>query len=319
MRFSRASPSLLFVIACRAHAGASSAAPDRADLMTDTLVVYHAGSLAEPFSRLAMKFEGMHPGVIIRRESGGSVALARRALTPGELPDLLAVADYGILPRLLYPKTASWYAGFAGNAMVLAFTDRSRFVTELSTDNWCDILLRAGVVSGHSDPALDPGGYRTLLVFHLAARFYGRSGLGDSLERAAHTIAPPAGQSIYDMLRAGALDYVLTYRSSAASAGLRWIGLPRDIDLSDPALDDVYREVSVTVSSGSGSADSTVISGSPIIYGLTVPDAAPHAHLALAFAAFVLGDSGRAEMTRSGFLSPPRPLLTGSLPRELSF
>lgn len=285
--------------------------------MADTLVVYHAGSLADPMRELADTFERMHPGVRVRRETGGSVDLATRALDPGKAPDVLALADYAIIPRLLMPVHTGWYAVFAGNAMVIASSALSAGAGQLTGDNWPDALLRPGVHAGHSDPLLDPGGYRAVLVFQLAEEFYHRPGLGDSLARAVATVVPPAGKTLYDLLEAGSLDYVITYRSSAHSRGFRVVELPAGVNLSDPGLASVYDRAVIRLPMRPGVADSTSLHGEPIQYGITILNEARHAELAVEFVSLLLSATGRGALERGGFVLPPAPTVVGTAPESV--
>jgi molybdate/tungstate transport system substrate-binding protein len=74
-----------------------------------------------------------------------------------------------------------WNIRFATNQLVLCYTDKSRFAKEINADNWRKILSRKGVIWGHSDPNLDPCGYRSLMVLQLAEKFYKQPGLYDRL------------------------------------------------------------------------------------------------------------------------------------------
>jgi molybdate/tungstate transport system substrate-binding protein len=301
--------------------GAWTAAPAVAQqagaAMPDTLVVYHAGSLADPMRELADTFEASHPGVRVRRESGGSVDLATRALDPGKAPDVLALADYAIIPRLLMPGHTGWYAIFAGNAMVIASSAQRASLEELTGDNWVDVLLRPGMNAGHSDPLLDPGGYRAVLVFQLAEEFYHRPGLADSLARAVPTVVPPAGRTLYDLLEAGSLDYVITYRSSAHSRGFRVAELPAAVNLSDPGRASVYDRAVIRLPVRPGAADSTSLHGEPIQYGATILNEARHKELAAEFVSLLLSDTGRGALERGGFVLPSAPTVVGAAPESI--
>ncbi len=296
---------------------AEAAAQQTQSPVTDTLVVYHAGSLADPMRELADTFERAHPGVRVRRESGGSVDLATRALEPGKAPDVLAVADYAIIPRLLMPAHASWYAIYSGNAMVVASSAHATGTAELTGENWMDVLLRPGVRAGHSDPLLDPGGYRAVLVFQLAEEFYHRPGLADSLARAVPTVAPPAGKTLYDLLDSGELDYVITYRSSAHSRGFRVAELPPAVNLSDPGLASTYDHATIRLPARPGAADSISLRGEPIQYGVTILKGAGHAALAAEFVSLLLSDTGRGALARGGFVLPPSPTIVGTAPEKV--
>src|SRR5918998_10232 len=105
------------------------------------LVVFNAGSLAKPFSDLLRAFTDRYPDVIPAQENSGSLEAARKLTDLGKTPDVIGVADYGIIPKLLIPGHATWYATFARNSMVLIYTDRSVGAAEITGQNWWQILL----------------------------------------------------------------------------------------------------------------------------------------------------------------------------------
>jgi molybdate/tungstate transport system substrate-binding protein len=307
----RAAALITAFAAASAPAGAQWKSRTRA--LTGPLVVSSAGSLAASLGELLADFVRAHPGVTPRQTSAGSVESARRAADPATVPDVLALADVAIIPRLLVPTHATWYAAFARNAMVLAYTDRSAHARELTTRGWPDVLLRRDVRAGHSDPALDPAGYRARLVFQLAERAYHRPGLSARLDAAVPTVLPPAGETILSLLQRGALDYIVVYRTTALERGLRYLELPPALDLSDPALANRYAEARIRVASA-GSADSLELRGESILYGVTVPARAPDPAAAHAFVRLLLSPRGRAVLERHGFVVPPRPTFGGPGP-----
>jgi molybdate/tungstate transport system substrate-binding protein len=308
---------LLAVVLLAGCAGSSTGGAKQAPVpKSDSLVIYHAGSLTAALAEVAAKFELDHPGVKVRRESGGSVQMARRAMDPADVPDVVALADYAIIPRLLVPAHASWYAAFARNAMALIYTDRSALAQDLTAENWPDILLRPGIRGGHSDPALDPAGYRSRLIFKLAELHYRRPGLADSLDRALPILSAPTGRTILDELRSGELDYLFAYRSTA-SPGLRVLRLPPEIDLSVPDLAPVYARASIRVAQVPGSSDSLTIVGEPILYGVTVPSQARHRELGEQFVVDLLSSAGGAALSHAGLLPLERPILHGQVPARV--
>ena len=210
------------------------------------LVVFNAGSLAYPFKQLLDAFSRLHPGVRPMQESSGSLEAARKLTELGKIPDVLAVADYGVIAKLLMPARTTWYVSFASNAMVLAYGERSAGAKEITGRNWWRILLRPDVRWGASNPALDPNGYRTHMVFQLAEAHYREPGLALRLERALRPeLVRPSEAQLLALVQSGELDYAWSYQSLARTAGLRWVDLPREVDLSDPALADRYARVSV--------------------------------------------------------------------------
>jgi molybdate/tungstate transport system substrate-binding protein len=282
----------------------------------EPLVVFNAGSLAQPFRDLLAAFAATTPGVVPAQESSGSLEAARKLTELGKIPDVLAVADYAIIDRMLRPDHASWQVAFARNAMVLAYTDGSIGAREVTGANWPEVVRRPGVRVGRADPALDPNGYRALMVLQLAERHYGVPGLRDSLLAAMpERFVRPKEADLTALLQAGELDYAWTYRSIARTTGLRYVELPAAIDLSDPSLDSSYATATVTVPGARrAAADSLVLRGEPIVYALTIPTRAPHPSRATAFVRFVLSPAGRAIVARNGLLPLEPPRGSGAVP-----
>ncbi len=281
------------------------------------LSVFNAGSLAYPFRELLAAFVGVHPGVRPTQESSGSLEAARKLSELGKIPDVLAVADYSVITKLLQPAYASWYVCFASNAMVLVYSERSAGAAEVSGQNWWQILLRPGVRWGLSDPAQDPNGYRARMVFQLAEAHYQQPGLADRLDAAVRArYVRPSEAQLLGLVQAGELDYAWSYRSLAGTAGLRSVTLPPEIDLSDPARGTQYAAARIRLPGPRlGSADSVEFRGEPILYALTIPTAAPHPQLARAFVGFVLSSAGQSILRKAGFSVPDHPVFVGGVPK----
>ena len=217
-------------------------------VLTGPLVVFNAGSLARPFSELLREFQRRTPGVVPQQENSGSVEAARKLTELGKIPDVLGSADYQVIEQLLMPTYTTWYANFARNAMVLAYAERSKGADRIDSTNWWQILLEPGVRTGRSDPALDPNGYRTLLVLQLAERHYQQPGLAARLLAALPPrYMRPKEADLVALLQAGELDYVWSYRSIAIATKLKYVELPAAVDLSEPALRDEYAKASVRI------------------------------------------------------------------------
>jgi molybdate/tungstate transport system substrate-binding protein len=300
------------LLALSSLALASSASVAQAPV-SGPLVVFNAGSLAKPFSDLLRVFKTRHSGVATAQENSGSLEAARKLTDLGKIPDVIGVADYGVIAKLLIPQHASWYATFARNSMVLIYTDQSIGAGEITGQNWWEVLQRPDVRAGRSDPALDPNGYRSLMVFQLAEAFYRQPGLGKRLERAfPPKYIRPKEADLTALVQAGELDYAWSYASIAKTTGLRYVSLPREIDLSDPQLAEWYARASVRLPGQSrASRDSVEFRGEPIVYALTIPAAAPHPRPAAAFVRFVLSPEGQAILKANGFTLLDEPLLAG--------
>jgi molybdate/tungstate transport system substrate-binding protein len=297
--------SLLALTACRSRAPADG-----------PLVVFNAGSLARPL-RAALDTFARRERVRVEQESAGSLESARKLTELGKIPDLIALADADVFPGYLVPTHVDAYVRFARNRMVLAYTPRSLHADSITSANWWEVLQRPGVEVGRADPDRDPNGYRTLMVWQLAERATGIAGLAARLAAAAppRNVRPKEADLI-GLLEAGEFDYIWSYESIARSLGLRWVTLGDSMDLAEPSLAAFYGEASVAVR-GASAGGSVTFRGQPIVYALAVPRNAPHPALAARFAAFLLGDEGRAILRREGLDALDEPMAAGVAPAWL--
>jgi len=252
----------------------------------DTLVLFVAASLTKPLQPVLDAFTAQ-TGIVIQRESGASLEHVRKITDLHRVPDVLLLADADVFPRYLVPAHATWYADFARNRMVVAYTPKSKHAGEIKPDTWTSILQRGDVEIGRTDPSIAPVGYRTLLMFQLAERFYRKPKLASSLlEHSPERNIRPNAAELAALLAAGELDYIYDYQSVAESNGFRYVALPPAIDLGDAQREKEYESVSVQVR-GASPGTTTTIRGEPILYGMSVPRAAPHPASADRFVAYL--------------------------------
>ncbi len=267
------------------------------------LIIFHAGSLTVPIEDLTQAFQAKHPGVTFETEGSGSNTAARKISELDREADVMMSADYTVIDRLLIPEFAGWNIQFARNTMVIAYTEDSLYADEIDGDNWHEILTRDGVIYGHSEPDVDPCGYRTLLVWQLAERYYGVDGLHRTLnEHCPPGNVRPKSVELIALLQSGDMDYAFEYRSVAVQHGLTFIELPDEINLSMVEHAEFYSQATVEIAGAEPGATMTMI-GTPIVYGVTIPKNAPTPELALDFVKFLLSDEGQAIMAAQG--QPP--------------
>ncbi|HCY86227.1 MAG TPA: tungstate ABC transporter substrate-binding protein WtpA [Desulfobacteraceae bacterium] len=273
------------------------------------LIVFHAGSLTVPFAAIEKAFEARYPHVDVLREAGGSTKMARLISQVGKPADILASADYEVIDNVLIPGFAEWNIRFAANQMVLCYTDHSRDADMVNASNWYEILSKPGVAWGHSDPDLDPCGYRSLMVIQLAEKFHNRPGLYDRLlsNRPRRNVRPKSVELV-SLLKTGHMDYAWEYLSVALQHGLRYVPLDDRMNLGNYKYEDFYKQAKVVVS-GNTPGSGRTITGKPCTYGVTLVRNAPNPEAAEAFLAFLLSaDHGLKILEETGqpVLSPAR-------------
>lgn len=302
-----------------------------------TLKVLHAGSLSAPFKEVERLFEERFPNVDVQREAAGSTKTIRKVTELHKEADIVASADYSLVQDMMYPEYADWYIQFAKNSIVIAYTNDSRYAEEINQDNWYEIWRRPDVKFGFSNPNDDPCGYRSQMTIQLAELYYNDSSIYDDLiekntnlrmtfENGTYILRMPNSEEINPsdkiMIRsmemelihgldAHEIDYYFIYRSVAEQHNERFLELPPQIDLSSVEYADTYKKAQVVQSSGN------IVTGKPIVYGITVPNNAEHRDLAIEFVKLVLSEDGQKIFDELG--QPPiGPAVgSGNVPQEL--
>lgn len=284
----------------------------------DTLVIFIAASLTKPLQPALDTFSA-RTGIVVQRESGGSLEHARKITELHRIPDLLLLADADVFPRLLEPRYTTWFAEFARNRMVVAYTPKSKHANDINASNWYDVLRRTDVEVGRTDPDAAPVGYRTLLMLRLAERHYRKPGLAKTLEESAPKRNMRANAAeLAALLAAGELDYIYDYQSVAETNGFRFLSLPAEIDLGDPSRAAAYHDVTVTVR-GSSPGTTMSVRGEPILYGMSIPTGAPHAAAARRFLEFLLTPDVLGQLRAAHVDMLDRPIVIGAgAPPELT-
>ena len=305
-------------------------------LWTNTIVIkiFHAGSLTVPLQEIKARFEqdfqSYRPSgslivysVKVQLEPAGSIQCIRKITDIGKEADVLASADYSLIPDMMMPEYADWYLKFAKNRMVLAYTNSSAYADEINPMNWYQILRKTDVRWGFSNPNMDPCGYRTPWVIQLAELEYNDSHIFEDLIEANSAITTTTEGETYvytaaedlnpnterlvirdksveliSLLQSGGLDYAFEYLSVAVQHNLNYVEFPESIDLSSeqPECMEIYGKMKAVTLKGNLTAIS-------IHYGVTVPKNAPHPELAEQFIKYMIDETGRSIFTEMG--QPP--------------
>lgn len=271
--------------------------------------MFHAGSLSPPFRAAEDDLEADGDTAVVR-EARGSVGSTKKITEQGRHADVLAVSDYRLLRDRLLPDFADWYAAFATNAMAIQYRPDAPGADEIGTDNWWEVLAREDVTVAHSDPAVDPGGYRAIMVQQLGATpFEGRRLYDESTYRRlrANSVTPADTEShLRVALRSGDVDYAIYYRSLCETTDLPWVALQPSVDLSKATPRYAAHYATATVETAAGT-----FTGAPIAYGITVPSVADAPAAGARWIEHLASDAGQRLLSAHGF-DPIAPLTVPS-------
>jgi molybdate/tungstate transport system substrate-binding protein len=292
-----------------------------------TLKVLCADSLLYPLEKVQTAFEGSYPSVNVELEGHGSVQVIRRVTEQGVEADVLMVADYSLIPIMMYNTTipgtnqsyGDYYIRFAGDSVVLAYTNQSKHAEEINSTNWYSILMKPDVKFGFPNPLIDALGYRALMTIQLAETYYGNNTIFHELvtdnfdppissvpDGSNFTILVPAVQTpkgnnvvlrassveLIPLLQSGSIDYCFLYMSNARQYGLGYVELPDEINLGSQQYEDDYQRVAVTFEQQRFATVDMNREGETIYFGLTIPANAPDPSVAVEFVKFVLAQEG---------------------------
>jgi molybdate/tungstate transport system substrate-binding protein len=288
------------------------------------LIIYRAGSLTRAFKPLEARFT-CETGIQVKDVAMGSVDAGRQITAGGQACDLYAPADYLDIDLFMKPAGyADFDIVFAHGRMVLAYSSSGLAAKKLpqiaepgnfnppnaipkATAKWYEILATPGVVIGGGNPFLDPGAYRGPMIFQLAEAYYKVPNLYNNLLERLVIPGANSGATLGKQL-----DFQLTYEHNARATALtnpdyRYVDLPDEINLSDPAKDSYYRQNAVVVLPGLGTARSArtiAVPGARVAWGITLMKEAPNRENAVKFLELLLGPAGTAALKENG----PEPI-----------
>jgi len=279
----------------------------------ENIIIFHAGSLSVPFGEIEKAFEAKYPEYDVRREASGSRAAARKITDINKPVDVMASADYKVIDNLMIPNHAKFNAQFATNEMAIAYTDKAKYADEITAENWTEIFLRDGVKVGHSDPNMDPCGYRSMLVTKLAESYYNTPGLFDKLfgygesyqtgeENKDKVIVRPKETDLLGLIEAGMYDYLYIYKSVAEQHHLNYLELPEEVSLKSAKFTEQYQKATFQIN-GKKPGEWITKKGGPMVYGITVPEnnnSPVNKKGAALFVNYVLSEEGQQIMEKNG-------------------
>ena len=262
-----------------------------------TLTIFAAGTLAVPFRQVSTLFEKKYPNVTVQAQYGGSVMMAKKITDLHQDADLLAVADYNVIPKYLFgnPAYAAWYAGFARNAITFVYTDKSKYANEINSEQ----LVQGAGPQGRRDRPLQSG-YRPVgLPDRADAQSGGKilQSAGPGAERAGQRAAR---QHARHRDRA---DFRAATRADRLSGDLPLRRLAASSQVRRPAGQDQSQRPGRLglLPKGIAHTKNGDLAGKPIVYAITIVNGSKNAELAEKYVALVLGPEGQAVMKNNGF------------------
>ena len=286
---------------------------DAQELPKEKVSVMYAASLIKTFEDVLGPAFQKESGYPYEGEARGSVQIANMLIDGLRTPDFFVSAGTIPIKRLMNNTTpyADWLIRFGSAEMVIAYSPKSRFFSDLEKARtgeipWYQVLSNPDLKFGRTDPELDSKGYYMIITAELANSYYNNSGikqriLGD--DRDTKQMFPE--EILKTILEQGQLDAVAAYKHEAAARGLPYITLPPQINLANPTFADIYRKGSYTLQK-----DGQTVYGEPIYFSFTIPTTVKNLDGAISFGDFILSSNGMSILKDQG-LNPVTPVIEG--------
>jgi molybdate/tungstate transport system substrate-binding protein len=191
-----------------------------------TVHVLYAGSLVNLMEKqVGPAFAGA-TGDDFEGEGAASQALANEIKGHVKSGDVFISASPAVDATLTGPTNGDWvrwYATFATAPLVLGYSPKSEFATELESRPWYDVLRLPNIRIGMTDPTLDPKGKLTVAALADAERAYHLpAGYANAIEAKA-SVFPE--EDLVGRLEAGQLDVGFFYSNEVAPADIPSVSL----------------------------------------------------------------------------------------------
>lgn len=286
---------------------------------TQTLSVLAAGTLGVPFGSVASYVANTTPYVAAptaSQEYEGSLSVMTAVSTLHQAEDVVASADYHLIPEQLEPTYAPWEVVFATSPEVLVYDPTVSALAGINSTNWPAKMLASGLPLGIANSSTDPNGYNEIFVLELEgllqngslSALYGHyfnGAVGAAADPNPTTTKLESETAVASLISTHAIALFITYRSYAISHALSYVSFDPSVGLG--ALDSAdlatYAQASTTISPATGTA---VVHGAPVLFSATVPGNAPNATLGDEFLHVLLSASGDAILSADG-LTPIYP------------
>ena len=197
----------------------------------------------------------------------------------------------------------------ASTAMVIVYNDKGPFAAQFEAAKagkspWWQVLESPGLKIARTDPATDPQGQNIIFTMLLAERYYGQPDLAAKIlganDNPAQIFAEP---SAFSRLEAGQVDASSGYESAAISSHLPYIGMPDEVNLSNPAFAATwYDTVRFTLRDKAGKSQD--VRPQPLVFYAAVLSNSRNPIEAKAFLDFLVGPEGQSLLWQNGYAPP---------------
>jgi molybdate/tungstate transport system substrate-binding protein len=233
------------------------------------------------------------------------------------MPDVVQFADASLNAQLMGDSNNNlekWYVTWAKTKLVIGFNPNSQYAADFVKVQqgkipWYKALEQSGLRFGRTDPNADPKGYRIIMSLSMAQAYYNLNHFVSDILGPIDNPDPTGANShspevfpeatLVSQLSSGNLDAGTFYLPEAKAAGIDYINLPAKFAFGSQSwawLDATQRYTG---------PNGVTITGSPIVYTMSIPSTVQNENGAVAFCHFVLSSKAKKMGKAIGLGSVP--------------
>lgn len=275
------------------------------------LNVTYAGSMGVVMDKgLGPAFAQRHD-VDFHGQGKGAYAMARLIASKQVPADVFVSINPGPMDILKQAGLIETATPIASTSMVIAYNPQGKFGAAFNasarpdaTTPWYKILEDSSLKFGRTDPVDDPQGQNIIFTLELAEKYYHEP---DLEAKALGPVENPAQVflegNMLARLEAGQIDASSGYKAAVLSAGLPFIALPDQINLSNPDMtEEWYSKAAFEVKNHQGVTETKRVQ--PLVYYTAVLKTASDPKEAQAFVDYLKSADGQKLLSTYGYDAP---------------
>lgn len=272
--------------------------------------VTYAGSMGVVMDKVLGPAFAKQNDVHFQGQGQGAYGMAHLLASKKIVADVFVSITPGPIEVLQKAGLVDHAVPVASTSMVIAYNPKGKYAKQFAqaaknpNDAWWTVLEKPDVRFGRSDPKTDPQGRNIIFTMQLAGFYYHHPKMADKVLGGIQNPKQVFTEGgLLTRLEAGQIDASSGYEASVKSAGLPFISLPDQINLSNPDMSAKwYSKAGFSIKDAKGKVEH--MSTQPLVYYAAVLKNAPEPKEGEAFIKFMQSHQGLMLLEKSGYSAP---------------
>ncbi|MFM2480873.1 extracellular solute-binding protein [Celerinatantimonas sp. YJH-8] len=277
----------------------------------ENIHVTYAGSMGVVMDKVLGPAFAQQNNVHFQGQGQGAYGMAHLLASKKIVADVFVSITPGPIQILEKAGLVDHAVPVASTSMVIAYNPKGKYAAQFANaaqhpdqQAWWSVLEQPGVHFGRTDPKTDPQGRNIIFTMQLAGLYYHQP---DLMQKVLGSYQNPkqvfTEGGLLTRLEAGQIDASSGYEAAVRSAGLPFISLPDQMNLSNPDMSvQWYDKAGFSIKNAQGKT--MAMHTQPLVYYAAILKNAPEPKEGAAFIKFMQSAKGQALMQKSGYSAP---------------